>query len=410
MKRPPRSLRSLPPEGAQSVGRGGPSRLTTHKLGTLAIHAGQPPDPATGAVITPIYATSTYAQQSPGVHKGLDYGRSHNPTRWAYEKCVAALESGTDAFAFSSGMATTATVLELLDSGSHVVALDDLYGGTRRLFERVRKRSAGLSFTYLPFTGPQDLESAVRPDTRMIWVESPSNPLLKLVDLEAVARFAKSRNLLAVIDNTFASPWCQRPLELGFDVVVHSATKYLNGHSDVISGVCITASKALAEKLGFLQNAIGSVPSPFDSFLVTRGLKTLAVRMERHCDNALAIAERLSKHPKIEAVIYPGLSSHPQHALARRQMRGFGGMLSIRTRSDLAGTKRFLERCELFALAESLGGVESLIEHPAIMTHASIPADVRASLGIADNLVRLSVGIEDVDDLAADLDNALRAI
>jgi cystathionine beta-lyase/cystathionine gamma-synthase len=402
---------SLPPKGAQSLGRGGPSRLTTHKLGTLAIHAGQPPDPATGAVITPIYATSTYAQQSPGVHKGLDYGRSHNPTRWAYEKCVAALESGTDAFAFSSGMATTATVLELLDSGSHVVALDDLYGGTRRLFERVRKRSAGLSFTYLPFTSSADLAPAVRPETKMIWVESPSNPLLKLVDLEAIAAFARSRNLLTVVDNTFASPWCQRPLELGFDIVVHSATKYLNGHSDVISGVCITASKELAEKLGFLQNAIGSVPSPFDSFLVTRGLKTLAVRMERHCANAMAIAERLSRHPKIESVIYPGLASHPQHALAKRQMRGgFGGMLSIRTKGDLAATKLFLERCEIFALAESLGGVESLIEHPAIMTHASIPADVRASLGIADNLVRLSVGIEDVDDLAADLDNALGAI
>jgi len=414
MKRPPRSphLRSpsLPPEGAQSVGRGGPSRLTTHKFGTLAIHAGQPPDPATGAVITPIYATSTYAQQSPGVHKGLDYGRSHNPTRWAYERCVAALESGTDAFAFASGMATTATVLELLDSGSHVVALDDLYGGTRRLFERVRKRSAGLSFTYLPFSHSDDLHPAVRPETKMIWIESPSNPLLKLVDLEAVAAFAKSRNIISVIDNTFASPWCQRPLELGFDIVVHSATKYLNGHSDVIGGVCITASKALAEKLAFLQNAIGSVPSPFDAFLVTRGLKTLAVRMERHCANAMAIAERLARHPKVESVIYPGLPSHPQHALAKRQMHGFGGMMSMRIKGDLDSARRFLERCELFALAESLGGVESLIEHPAIMTHASIPADVRASLGITDNLVRLSVGIEDIDDLSADLERALGAI
>jgi cystathionine beta-lyase/cystathionine gamma-synthase len=307
-------------------------------------------------------------------------------------------------------MATTATVLELLDSGSHVVALDDLYGGTRRLFERVRRRSAGLSFTYLSFTTAADLEAAVRPDTKMIWVESPSNPLLKLVDLEAVASFARSRSIVAVIDNTFASPWCQRPLEMGFDIVVHSATKYLNGHSDVIGGACITASKALAEKLGFLQNAIGSVPSPFDSFLVTRGLKTLAVRMERHCANAMAIAERLSQHPKVDSVIYPGLASHPQHALAKRQMRGFGGMLSIRTKGDLGATKRFLERCELFALAESLGGVESLIEHPAIMTHASIPAEVRASLGITDNLVRLSVGIEDVEDLLADLEQALRAV
>jgi cystathionine gamma-lyase len=322
---------------------------------------------------------------------------------------VAALESGTDAFAFSSGMAATATVLELLDSGAHVVALDDLYGGTRRLFERVRKRSAGLSFAYLPFSHSDDLQSAVRPETRMIWVESPSNPLLKLVDLEAVASFAKSRDIVSVVDNTFASPWCQRPLELGFDIVVHSATKYLNGHSDVIGGVCITASKAIAEKIGFLQNAIGSVPSPFDAFLVTRGLKTLAVRMERHCANAMAIAERLARHPKVESVIYPGLPSHPQHALAKRQMRGFGGMMSIRIKGDLAATRRFLERCELFALAESLGGVESLIEHPAIMTHASIPADVRASLGITDNLVRLSVGIEDVDDLGADLEHALGA-
>ncbi|HET7096031.1 MAG TPA: PLP-dependent aspartate aminotransferase family protein [Casimicrobiaceae bacterium] len=381
-----------------------------HKFGTLAIHAGQPPDPATGAVITPIYATSTYAQQSPGVHQGLDYGRSHNPTRWAYERCVAALESGTDAFAFASGMATTATVLELIDSGSHVVALDDLYGGTRRLFERVRRRSAGLSFTYLPFSDADQLGQALRPDTRMIWVESPSNPLLKLVDLEAVATLARQRNILSVVDNTFASPWCQRPLEQGFDLVVHSATKFLNGHSDVIGGVCVTASKTIAEPLAFLQNAIGSVPSPFDAFLVTRGLKTLAVRMERHCANAMVVAERMARHPKVESVIYPGLASHPQHALAKRQMRGFGGMLSLRLKGGLAETRRFLERCELFTLAESLGGVESLIEHPAIMTHASIPPDVRASLGITDSLVRLSVGIEDAEDLCADLERALDAI
>jgi cystathionine gamma-lyase len=380
------------------------------KFDTLAIHAGQPPDPATGAVITPIYATSTYAQASPGEHKGLDYGRSHNPTRWAYERCVAALESGTDAFAFASGMATTATVLELLDAGSHVVALDDLYGGTRRLFERVRRRSAGHSFTYLPFTAADELREALRPDTRMIWVESPSNPLLKLVDLEAVATLARQRNILSVVDNTFASPWCQRPLEQGFDLVVHSATKFLNGHSDVIGGVCVTASKAIAEQLAFLQNAIGSVPSPFDAFLVTRGLKTLAVRMERHCANAMVVAERMERHPKVHSVIYPGLASHAQHALAKRQMRGFGGMVSMRTKGGLAETRRFLERCELFTLAESLGGVESLIEHPAIMTHASIPNDVRASLGITDNLVRLSVGIEDADDLVADLEQALGTI
>lgn len=382
----------------------------TLKFGTLAIHAGQAPEPTTGAVITPIYATSTYVQQSPGVHKGLDYGRSHNPTRWAYERCVAALESGTDGFAFASGMAATATVLELLDSGSHVVALDDLYGGTRRLFERVRRRSAGLRFTYLPAMDASELEQALQPDTRMIWVESPSNPLLKLVDLEAVASIARARNIVSVIDNTFASPWVQRPLEFGFDLVVHSATKFLNGHSDVIGGVCVTRSKALAEQLAFLQNAIGAVPSPFDSFLVNRGLKTLAVRMERHCANAMVIAERLARHPKVESVVYPGLASHPQHALAKRQMRGFGGMVSMRTKASLADTRRFLERCELFALAESLGGVESLIEHPAIMTHASLPADVRTSLGITDNLVRLSVGIEDADDLIADLERALDAM
>ena len=382
----------------------------THKFGTLAIHAGQPPDPSTGAVITPIYATSTFVQQSPGVHKGLDYGRSHNPTRWAYERCVAALEAGTDGFAFASGMATTATVLELLDSGAHVVALDDLYGGTRRLFERVRRRSAGLRFTYIPFTHAEQLQQALQPDTRMIWVESPSNPLLKLVDLEAVAAIARARNIISVIDNTFASPWVQRPLEFGFDLVVHSATKYLNGHSDVIGGVCVTRSKAIAEQIAFLQNAIGSVPSAFDAFLVTRGLKTLAVRMERHCANAMLIAERLARHPKVESVIYPGLASHPQHVLAKRQMRGFGGMVSLRIKGGLAEARRFLERCELFALAESLGGVESLIEHPAIMTHASLPADVRASLGITDNLVRLSVGIEDAEDLVADLENAFDAI
>jgi cystathionine gamma-lyase len=382
----------------------------THKFATLAIHAGQPPDPTTGAVITPIYATSTYAQASPGVHKGLDYGRSHNPTRWAYERCVAALESGTQGFAFASGMAASATVLELLDGGAHVVALDDLYGGTRRLFERVRRRSAGLRFTYIPFAQAHELESALQPDTRMVWVESPSNPLLKLVDLEAVATIARRRGVLTVADNTFASPWVQRPLELGFDVVVHSATKYLNGHSDVIGGVAVTRSAELAERLGFLQNAVGAVPSPFDSFLVTRGLKTLAVRMERHCANALAIAERLDRHPKVERVLYPGLASHPQHALAKRQMHGYGGMVSMRLKSGLDGTKRFLERCELFALAESLGGVESLIEHPAIMTHASVPAEVRESLGIGDNLVRLSVGIEDLEDLAGDLEGALAAV
>ena len=377
---------------------------------TLAVHAGQTPDPATGAVITPIYATSTYAQTSPGVHQGLDYARSHNPTRWAYERCVAALEDGAAGFAFGSGMAAIATVLELLDAGAHVVALDDLYGGTRRLFERVRRRSAGLRFSYSPLASEAELEAAITPETRMIWVESPSNPLLKLVDLEVVARVAKRRGLLAVADNTFASPWVQRPLTVGFDVVVHSATKYLNGHSDVVGGVAVVRDAGLTERLGFLQNAVGAIPGAFDCFLVNRGLKTLALRMERHCTNGLAVAQWLERHPQVERVIYPGLPSHPQHALACRQMRGFGGMVTAVVKGGEDEARRFLEHCELFTLAESLGGVESLIEHPALMTHASVPAEVRAALGIGDALVRLSVGIEDVADLIADLERALAAV
>ena len=374
---------------------------------TRAIHAGQPPDPATGAVITPIYATSTYAQQSPGKHKGLDYGRSHNPTRYAYERCVADLEGGKHGFAFSSGMAATSTVLELLDSGAHVVALDDLYGGTRRLFERVRRRSAGLDFTYSTLASRKELLAAIKPKTKMIWVETPSNPLLKLVDLAMVAEVARAKGILAVADNTFASPWVQRPLEHGFDIVVHSATKYLNGHSDLIGGVAVTSSKEIGEKLTFLQNAIGSVPSAFDCFLVTRGLKTLALRMQRHCENALAIAQWLEGHAKIERVFYPGLKSHPQRTLAKRQMAAGGGMVSAIVKGGEKAALRFLERCEIFTLAESLGGVESLIEHPAIMTHASVPAEVRGEIGISDALVRLSVGVEDVEDLIADLEQAL---
>ena len=374
---------------------------------TRAIHAGQPADPQTGAVITPIYATSTYAQESPGKHKGLDYGRSHNPTRWAYERCVADLEGGTHGFAFASGMAATSTVLELLDSGAHVVALDDLYGGTRRVFERVRRRSAGLSFTYSQVSSREELMAAVTPATRMIWIETPSNPLLKLVDLAMVAEVAKQKGLLAVADNTFASPWVQRPLEHRFDVVVHSATKYLSGHSDVISGVAVTSRPDLAEKLGFLQNAVGAVPSPFDCFLATRGLKTLALRMQRHCENALAIARWLEKHKQIERVFYPGLESHPQHDLARRQMSAGGGMVSAIVKGGEPAALRILERCQIFTLAESLGGVESLIEHPAIMTHASVPPDVRREIGISDSLIRLSVGVEDVADLIADLEQAL---
>jgi cystathionine gamma-lyase len=383
--------------------------MTTTKLATRAIHAGQEPDPVTGAVITPIYATSTYVQEGPGVHKGYDYARSHNLTRYAYERCIADLEGGTAAFAFASGMAAIATVLELLDPGAHVVALDDLYGGTRRIFERVRRRSAKLDFSYVGMQSEAELEAAIRPETRMLWIESPSNPLLKLVDLEKVARLARKRGLVSVVDNTFASPWIQQPLALGFDIVVHSATKYLNGHSDVISGVAVTADSGLAERLGFLQNAVGSVPSPFDCFLVTRGLKTLAVRMQRHCENALAVAQWLERHPRVERVLYPGLASHPQHALAERQMRGLGGgMVAAYLKGGVEDARDFLRRCRIFALAESLGGVESLIEHPAIMTHASVPPEVRAQLGIGDSLVRLSVGIEDIDDLIADLDQALK--
>ena len=379
----------------------------TPGFSTRAVHAGQSPDPTTGAVVTPIYATSTYVQSSPGVHQGFEYSRSQNPTRFAYERCAADLEGGDAGFAFASGLAATSTVLELLDSGDHMVALDDIYGGTRRLFEQVRRRSAGLSFTYSDLRDRAALEAALTPKTRMIWVETPSNPLLKLVDLEMIAAVARPRGILAVADNTFATPWAQRPLESGFDIVVHSATKYLNGHSDIIGGVAVCQGKELAERLGYLQNAIGAIASPFDSFMVLRGLKTLALRMERHSANALHIAAWLERHPKIERVIYPGLPSHPQHELARRQMRGFGGMIGAVVRGGLAEVTRFLTRCQVFVLAESLGGVESLIEHPAIMTHASVPPEVRRDLGIDDGLVRLSVGIEDVEDLVADLAQAL---
>ncbi|TAK81421.1 MAG: PLP-dependent transferase [Betaproteobacteria bacterium] len=375
---------------------------------TKVIHAGQEPDPRTGAVMTPIYATSTYAQSSPGEHKGYDYARTRNPTRDALEACLADLEGGHAGFAFASGMAAIGTVLELLDSGAHVIAMDDLYGGSYRILERVRKRSANLQTTFTDLSQTENLEKAIRPNTRMVWVESPTNPLLKLADLEAIAAAARKRGLVSVCDNTFASPWVQRPLELGFDIVVHSTTKYLNGHSDVIGGAAIIKNPAFKEKLSFLQNAVGGVPSPFDAFLTLRGIKTLAVRMERHCGNAMHIAAFLQKHPKIERVIYPGLASHPQHLLAARQMnRRYGGMVTAVLKGGLPASRRFLERCKLFTLAESLGGVESLIEHPAIMTHASLPEDVRANLGIDDGLVRLSVGIEDVDDLMDELKYAL---
>jgi len=376
---------------------------------TRVIHAGQAPDPSTGAIMPPIYATSTYVQQSPGVHKGYEYSRTQNPTRHAYERCVADLEGGVAAFGFASGMAAIATILELLDSGSHVVALDDLYGGTVRLFERVRRRSAGLSFTFADLSDPQQLARAVQPDTRMVWLETPSNPLLKLVDIEAIVSGLKDRDILVVADNTFATPYIQKPLELGCDIVVHSATKYLGGHSDVVGGIAVTARPDLAEQLAFLQNSAGAIAGPFDSFLALRGVKTLALRMQRHNDNAQTIAEWLTRQAAVESVIYPGLASHPQHELAQRQMNGAGGIVSFRIRGELEAARKFMETCRLFALAESLGGVESLVDHPAIMTHASVPAEARAALGITDSLIRLSVGVEDVDDLIADLDAALTA-
>ena len=377
-------------------------------LGTLAIHAGQSPDPTTGAVMTPIYATSTYAQSSPGVHQGFEYSRSHNPTRFAYERCVAGLEGGSHGYAFASGLAATSTILEMLDSGSHVIAMDDVYGGTYRLFERVRRRSAGLDFSWVDLSNIAAFEAAIRPETKLVWIETPTNPLLKLVDVARIAEIARKRGLIVVVDNTFSSPILQRPLELGAHLVMHSATKYLNGHSDIVGGMVVVGDDAgIAEQMTFLQNAVGGVQGPFDSFLALRGLKTLHLRMKAHCENAQALAEWLQTHPSVEKVIYPGLTSHPQHELAKRQMHGFGGMVSILVKGGMDGARRMMERCELFAIAESLGGVESLINHPAVMTHASIPPDRRAALGIADNLVRLSVGVEDLADLRAELEGAL---
>ena len=381
----------------------------THGLGTRAIHAGQSPDPSTGAVMTPIYATSTYVQSSPGVHQGFEYSRSHNPTRFAYERCVAALEGGTQGYAFASGLAATSTVLEMFDTGSHVVCMDDVYGGTYRLFERVRRRSAGLDFDFVDLGDMDALAAAVKPNTRMIWCETPTNPMLKIVDIARLAEFARARGIVLAVDNTFSSPILQRPLEHGAHLVMHSATKYLNGHSDMVGGMIVVGDDAgLAEKMTFLQNAVGGVQGPFDSFLALRGLKTLHLRMRAHCESALQLAQWLESHPAIEKVIYPGLASHPQHALAKRQMDGFGGMISIVLKGGLEAARRFMERTELFACAESLGGVESLVNHPAIMTHASVPAERRAALGISDALVRLSVGVEDVGDLRAELDAALR--
>ena len=381
-------------------------------LATRVVHAGQTPDPSTGAVMTPIYATSTYVQESPGRHKGFDYARSINPTRLAYERCVADLESGALGWAFASGLAAMSTALEVIDSGSHVLVSDDLYGGTYRLFEKVRRRSANLDFTFIDMSDPAKVEAAFKPNTRMVWVETPSNPLLKLIDLAAVAQLARKHRAISVSDNTFASPWIQRPIEFGFDMVIHSATKYLNGHSDVVGGVAVAAENGpLADSMQFLQNSVGAIAGPFDSFLAMRGLKTLALRMERHCENALELARWLEKEPKVREVKYPGLTSHPQRELAKRQMgERFGGMVTIILDTDLAGTRRFLETTHLFSLAESLGGVESLVNYPPIMTHGAIPEEQRIALGITESLVRLSIGIEDVEDLREDLRTALAAV
>ena len=376
---------------------------------TRAIHAGQSPCESTGAVMTPIYATSTYRQSAPGVHQGYEYSRTHNPTRAAYEACIASLESGTRGFAFASGMAAINTLTDLLNPGDHVIVTDDVYGGTFRLFDKVKGRTNQIEFSFVDMSNIENVYKALRPNTKMIWVETPSNPMLKLTNLNAISAFAKQHKLLSVADNTFASPWIQRPLELGFDLVLHSATKYLNGHSDVISGVIVVGDNAeLVEKIAFLQNASGGIAGPFDSFLVLRSLKTLSIRMQRHCENARALAAWLEKHPRISQVIYPGLASHPQHHLAKQQMYDFGGMITMIIDGDLNDTTRFLSRCTLFTLAESLGGVESLIEHPAIMTHASIPLEKRKQLGIVDSLVRLSVGIEHIDDMKHSLNDALK--
>jgi cystathionine gamma-lyase len=385
--------------------------MKNYDIATRTIHAGQEPDPSTGAIMTPIYATSTYVQESPGKHKGFDYSRSINPTRLAYEKCIADLESGTRGWAFASGLAAMATALDALESGSHVVASDDLYGGTFRLFEKVRRRSANLDFTFVDLTDASKFEKSIKANTRMVLIETPSNPLLKIIDIEAIAKIAREKKIISVSDNTFATPWIQRPIEAGFDMVIHSATKYLNGHSDMVGGVIVVGeNKVLADQIAFLQNSVGAIAGPFDSFLALRGLKTLALRMERHCSNALEIARWLEDQSQVKSVHYPGLKTHRQHDLARQQMRGFGGIVTIILKTDLEGTRRFLENTHLFALAESLGGVESLIDHPAIMTHGSIPKDQREKLGITDSLVRLSVGVEGVRDLIDDLQFAFDAI
>ncbi len=377
------------------------------KFASQVIHGGQEPDPTTGAVMMPIYATSTYVQSSPGQHKGWEYSRSHNPTRHAFESAIATLEGGVAGFAFGSGMAAITALMEMLEVGDHIVAVDDLYGGTVRLFNQVKKTSQNLEVSYVNADDLDAFEKAIKPNTKMIWVESPTNPMLRLADLKALSAIAKKHGVIAVCDNTFATPYLQNPIEMGFDIIIHSVTKYINGHSDVVGGALVAANEELAEKIGYIQNATGGVLGPFDSFLALRGIKTLDVRMQRHCENAMALATYLEGHPKIDSVIFPGLASHPHHELAKRQMRGFGGMLSFYVKGGLDSTVKFLENCKVFTLAESLGGVESLIEHPAIMTHGSVSPEVREKLGITDNFVRASVGIEDIEDLKADIDQAL---
>lgn len=379
------------------------------KFSTRAIHAGQQPDPSTGAIMTPVYLTSTYVQESPGVHKGWEYSRTHNPTRKAYEKCIANLESAEFGFAFASGCAAATTIMHLLKQGDHIVAFDDMYGGTFRLFDKVLRHD-GLQFTFTDLTVVENFTKAIQPNTKMVWLETPTNPTLKLTDIKAIADIAKQKNILVVVDNTFMSPFFQRPLELGADIVVHSATKYIGGHSDMVGGAAVTNQQAIAERLAFLSNSIGAVQGPFDSFLALRSLKTLPIRMKAHAENAIKVAQYLESHPAVAKVVYPGLPSHPQHALAKSQMHGFGGMITFFVKGGLNESRRFLESVKVFSLAESLGGVESLIEHPAIMTHASVPPEQRKALGIDDSLIRLSVGIEDIDDLLADLDQAFKKL
>lgn len=375
------------------------------KFSTRAIHAGQQPDPTTGAIMTPVYLTSTYVQQSPGVHKGWDYSRSHNPTRKAYEDCLANLESAKYGFAFASGCAAATAVMHLLKQGDHIVAMDDMYGGTFRLFDKVLKHT-GLEFSYVDLTDTENFSKAIKSNTKLVWLETPTNPTLKLTDISAIVKIAKAKNIIVVVDNTFMSPYFQRPLELGADIVVHSATKYIGGHSDMVGGIAVTNDDKYAERIGFMSNSMGGIQGPFDSFLALRSLKTLPIRMKAHQENASKVVQFLEGHALVQKVVYPGLKSHPQHELAKKQMHGFGGMITFFIKGGLPASRKFLESVNVFTLAESLGGVESLIEHPAIMTHASVPPEQRAKLGIDDCLIRLSVGIEDIDDLLADLKQA----